>query len=246
MNLVVDIGNSCLKWALFESNKLIDQGVYDYKQRGFELFIKYRDWDGVNRLIVSAVVDLDQKTKAIFAGLDQDFLLLSHETNVPFNNNYSTPWSLGRDRIAAIVGGVTYQKSGSILVIDIGTCITYDFLDEALNYNGGGISPGIRLRFKALNEFTGKLPLIDSWEEENELIGDSTEKSISSGVMNGILGELNAVIERYQDKCDKLTIIITGGDSKYFERRLKSKIFVDSKLVELGLNEILNYHASQL
>lgn len=164
--------------------------------------------------------------------------LLSHKTPLPFKNNYKTPESLGMDRLAAVAGAYFNYPRQNCLVIDAGTCITYDFIDASGQYHGGGISPGLHMKLKALKKFTSKLPLI-AFRPDVELIGKNTKESILSGVVNGTLAEIEGVINRYQQFYNDLIIIICGGDSNFFESKLKGRIFAEPKLVLIGLNRIL-------
>lgn len=152
-----------------------------------------------------------------------------------------TPETLGKDRLAAVIAASNIFPGSDLLVIDAGTAITYDFINKDREYHGGSISPGINMRFKALNTFTGRLPLIDP-EPFDQLIGLNTHEAILSGVMNGARYEMNGIIEDYQLKFPHLKTILTGGDAIYFDKKLKSNIFVSSNLVILGLKLILKYN----
>jgi type III pantothenate kinase len=169
------------------------------------------------------------------------FIPLSFQTPVPFTNRYKSPVTLGKDRIAAVAGAVSQFPGRNVLVIDAGTCITYDFINDRGEYFGGAISPGIRMRFKAMNTFTGKLPLIEP-EEFDGFIGTTTGESMQSGVYNGISAEINGFITQYMDNFDDLVVIITGGDHQFLHNKLKISIFAAPDLVLLGLNEIFDYN----
>ena len=162
-------------------------------------------------------------------------------TPLPITNLYSTPSTLGTDRIAGVVGG--YFMAGCIhpvLCIDIGTAITYDFISSKGEYLGGNISPGIDLRFRSLHEHTRRLPLVSS-SPTYPLIGNSTHTAILSGVMTGVLHEIRGYIASYRRKYSGVYVFFTGGSEIYFANRLKSRIFADENLVMKGLNIILNY-----
>ena len=169
------------------------------------------------------------------------FLPLTFQTPTPFKNLYQTPSTLGKDRIAAVAGAFSLYPNRNVLVIDAGTCITYDFLTDKGEYLGGGISPGIRMRFKAMHTFTGKLPLIEP-DEYDGLIGRSTRESMLSGVYNGVISELNGLISLYQEQFGDIMVIITGGDHEFLHNKLKISIFAAPDLVLLGLNEIFDYN----
>ena len=169
------------------------------------------------------------------------FILLTELTPLPVKNLYQTPKSLGKDRIAAVTGAWSMFPRRNILVIDAGTCITYDFINQQGEYPGGGISPGIRMRFKAMHTFTGKLPLIEP-EDFDELIGKSTTESLLSGVYNGVTGEIREMVRLYREKYGDVMVLITGGDHELLNNKLKISIFAVPELVLLGLNEILDYN----
>lgn len=169
---------------------------------------------------------------------------LDHHTPIPFNNLYESKETLGMDRLAGVAGAWHLKPSQASLVIDMGTAITYDFIDKDGNYEGGGISPGMRLRFKALNAFTAKLPLVKANEKDFplSLIGKNTVTSIESGVMLGCLAEMEGMIARYRDVEPQTAVFLTGGDAPLFASSVKSQIFANPDLVLVGLNSILNYN----
>ena len=170
---------------------------------------------------------------------------LSHETPVPIQNQYGTPATLGMDRLAAVVGA-SYSFAGQdCLVIDAGTCITFDYIDRDKNYLGGSISPGLAMKFKALHTFTGKLPLVEQTEKNVEqvpLIGQDTVSCLQSGVFNGTLAEVEGLITTYTKQSPDLVTVMCGGDAPFFETNLKARIFAVPDLVLIGLNRILNYN----
>ncbi len=170
-------------------------------------------------------------------------LILNHKTKLPFNNKYLTPNTLGRDRIAVMAAASLQFSKKNVLVIDAGTSITYDFLNDENEYLGGGISPGLKMRFEALNQFTDNLPLVSfKGDTLPDLIGGNTETSILSGVVVGFIKEINGIINAYELRYDNLTIIITGGDHKYFDKLLKNKTFAAPNFVMEGLKGILDFN----
>ena len=173
------------------------------------------------------------------------FIKLDHLTPVPIKNKYKTPETLGRDRIAGVVGAQTVFPKTNCLVIDAGTCITFDFINAKGHYLGGNISPGILLRLKAMNTFTDKLPLGSSTFHK-DFIGKSTITAIENGAMWGTIGEIESFIRRIQEKYGDINVILTGGDASIFAKKIKTKIFVLSNLLMIGLNEIIRYNAAKL
>jgi type III pantothenate kinase len=169
-------------------------------------------------------------------------IFLNENTPVPITTGYETPATLGKDRLAAAVGANYLQPDKNILVIDAGTAITYEFIDSKGVYAGGNISPGLTTRFRALNHFTGKLPLVNETEDV-PFIGSNTEMAIIAGVVNGIVFEMDGYIDTLKAQYKDFFVFLTGGHSFYFERRLKNHIFADPNLVLTGLNRILEYNA---
>jgi type III pantothenate kinase len=168
-------------------------------------------------------------------------VFFGHNTTVPIINNYGSPETLGKDRLAGVIGAKHWMPNSNILVIDAGTAITYDLVTANGEFLGGGISPGIAMRYKALHTFTGRLPLLDYYGDA-ELIGTDTASSIHSGVLNGAVAEMEGIIKGYQPLYPGLKIILTGGDHNYFDKRLKIKTFAALNLVLEGLNLILNFN----
>ena len=166
---------------------------------------------------------------------------LNHETKIPFLNKYATPETLGVDRIALISAAAKQYPQQNVLVIDAGTCITYDFLSAENEYLGGAISPGIAMRYKSLHTFTEKLPLLDA-NNPKILTGNSTTASIHSGVVNGVLYEIDGIISEYRKNYNNLTVILTGGDTHFLRDSIKNDIFANSNFLLEGLNHILEYN----
>jgi type III pantothenate kinase len=167
--------------------------------------------------------------------------ILSEKTNVPIINKYKTPNTLGKDRLAAVVGASFLFPKKDILIFDAGTCLTIDFVNARKEYLGGRISPGIEMRYKALNTFTDKLPLVQQ-AKISTIIGDDTNSSIVSGVQQGVLAEVKSIISDYKSQNFDIITVVTGGDCFFFEKELKNSIFANPHLVLVGLNEILDYN----
>jgi type III pantothenate kinase len=169
---------------------------------------------------------------------------LNQELPQVFSNAYATPKTLGNDRIALVSAASKLYPSQNVLVIDVGTCITFDIINSENQYLGGAISPGLQMRYRALNTFTENLPLLEPQEEVN-LIGNTTMMSMHSGVIFGIISEIDGVISMYKSQYKDLTIILTGGDSVFLCKRLKNSIFANSNFLLEGLNYILEFNKSQ-
>ncbi|MEO5976224.1 MAG: type III pantothenate kinase [Chryseolinea sp.] len=233
MNLVVDYGNSSAKVGLFKDLDLVEQ--HSFKE--VEDLKKFLQNFSGDHFIISTVTK-DAEEISSWAKNISSKLILNRDLPLPVQIRYSTPETLGVDRIAGVCGAQKMFPGTNCLVIDAGTCITYDFLDATGNFLGGGISPGLRMRFNAVHTFTAKLPLV-SPTEHVPLIGDSTETCIQSGVIHGIISEINGIVVHYQQKFPELKVILSGGDTRFFENKLKGFIFAVPELVLSGLNSIL-------
>ena len=235
MNLIVDIGNTCLKIALFEKNNLIEKSYLldNYLDNIKNILSK----NPVENSIVSNVGEINDELISVLND-NTDLVLFKNILNLPFKNTYSSKETLGQDRIALVSSASFQFPDENVLIIDAGTCITYDFKNHNNEYIGGGISPGIKMRFKSLNLFTSKLPLIDVFDDF-ELIGNNTKESLISGVVNGTTMEIDGIIQQYCDKFKNIRIILTGGDSKFLLKRIKNTIFADQNFLTKGLNYLL-------
>lgn len=243
MNIIVDIGNTVAKVAVFDGTTIVEV-VHDSNvtlEQLPDICCKYR----CERAIVATVVDLSEQALARLSELAIPVLWLNEKTPLPVENLYETPHSLGYDRIAAVVGANEQLPGKDLLVIDAGTCITYEFIDAAGRYHGGNISPGMQMRFKALHQFTGKLPLIAS-EGRQLSLGKDTETAIRAGVLKGMEYEISGYIMALKYKYPQLFVFLTGGDAFSFDTNLKSIIFADRFLVLKGLNRILNYNNDRI
>ena len=239
MNIVVDYGNSSAKVGLFTEDKLTKQ----YNFRASEELKNFLENFSADNFIISSVTKDSDQVSAWATRVKRKFIL-NPKLPLPVKINYATPDTLGVDRIAGVCGAQYMFPNTNALVIDAGTCITFDFLDNHGNFLGGGISPGLAMRFHAVHNFTARLPLVTSIENP-PLIGDSTETCIQSGVINGITAELNGIIGLYKQKFEGLRVILSGGDTRFFENKLKGSIFAVPELVLSGLNSILIHNVGR-
>jgi type III pantothenate kinase len=238
MNLVIDIGNTLAKAAIFDHDKL--KFFYSYTLLDEKTFISLLSkHNEINSIIVSSVTQQNLGFEKYLEG--QKYFELNSTTRLPIINLYKTPETLGKDRLSAAVGANSIFENANVLSIDAGTCIKYDFVNDKNEYLGGAISPGLQMRFKALKDYTQLLPLVEP-ENRIQLIGDTTQTSILSGVVNGMVAEIENIIQQYQLKYKDLKLILTGGDSDFFAKELKSSIFAEPYLILIGLNRILNYN----
>ncbi len=242
-NLVIDIGNTRTKLALFNQHDLmfsvpINQLTISHLHMLKEEHVQ------LDRAILSSVKAVDKEVLQFLSQNFNYFIELDHLTKLPIENRYETPETLGKDRIAAAVGANEFFPNQNILVIDAGTAITYDLISEKNEFIGGNISPGLQMRFKALNHFTGKLPLVE-YSDDFQSIGTNTEQAIRTGVQNGILYEMEGTIELFNRNYENLQIVMTGGDCIFFDKKLNYSIFVHFNLTLIGLNRILEHNAKK-
>jgi type III pantothenate kinase len=238
MNIAIDAGNTYAKVGWFDEDKLVR---YQNRLLWPDLITEIQK-DLPEKIIFSSV---GQTVDVFESALNRDVEIvdLTPDTPLPIVKNYDTPRTLGADRIAASVGAQWLYPGADMLVIDMGTCITYDYLDKTGSFEGGAISPGVKMRFAAVHTFTKRLPQLEPVAEP-ALTGKSTKSAIESGVMNGMLAEIEGIIERYRHKSSDLRVVVCGGDVPFFESRLKPTIFVVPELVLIGLNRILRYNVA--
>lgn len=237
VSIVIDQGNTLTKVGVFNSEKIIKTFI-------FPIFTG-SEWSQICKgYKISKVLFASVKESMPDFLISKDYFLheLTHQSNLPFKSNYKTMSTLGVDRIGNVAAIFSYQLFPA-LIIDIGSCITYDYVDSEKIFQGGAISPGINMRFKAMHEYTGKLPLVAFQEDLTFKIGTTTSESMISGVTEGIKGEINRYIEKFSPKTGELTIFLTGGDARFFDLEAKNHIFANSHLTLLGFNEILKLNA---
>lgn len=240
MNLTIDQGNTAVKVGLFDGDKLVQckryssLSVADLEQ----LFAEYP----VKAAIVSSVGNLTKLPIDALERMAPKFVRLSSETPIPLVNKYGTPKTLGVDRLASCVGANALLPETNLLVVDMGTCITIDVVTAAGEFLGGNISPGMAMRFKALNQFTNALPLVEPTGSV-PLYGNNTHDAILAGVVQAITFELEGYLRNLMPLYPNLSLYLTGGDAFFFEKRLKSSIFVNPNLLLVGLNRILQLNA---
>ncbi|CAN5777293.1 type III pantothenate kinase [soil metagenome] len=236
MDIVVDIGNTRIKYGVFEQGQLVDQGHVP----GADQLVERLQPLSIQHLVGASVA---QPAAEVLARLPHTgtLLELSPSTPLPVQNLYQTPQTLGADRMAGVIGAAYLFPGQDCLVIDAGTCITYDLVDKANRYHGGSISPGIDMKFKALHTFTGRLPLTER-TEESIFIGQNTRESIQSGVLVGTVAEVQGFISLYRQHYSSLTTVLCGGDAAFFDTKLKAPIFVIPELVLIGLYRILQHN----
>ncbi|MDG2343253.1 MAG: type III pantothenate kinase [Flavobacteriales bacterium] len=240
MNLVIDIGNTNVKLATFQSDSIVAKKVVEHSQ-----LIQYLKTINFKKGIVSNVgnVELENKVLSAYSSIIQ----MSSTLKLPIQSSYLSMETIGNDRLANAVGAFVENPNSNSLIIDAGSCLTFDFIDSTNCYQGGAISTGLNMRFKALNAFTEKLPLLDTTSEKLQLVGNNTNSSIVAGVVNGMVGEIVNTIASYRSKYTSLTIFMTGGDTDFLQSIVgieKNGIFALENLTLKGLNNILETNVS--
>ena len=238
MNLVIDIGNTRIKSALFVGNKLHTFKIFD----SFEQLLADTDFiHKANHAIIGSVVEgLDSFIERLHQKMPT--IIFKSSIKIPLANLYQSVATLGSDRLSAAIASYYLHPNSNVLTIDAGTCIKYNFTNNLNEYLGGAISPGIRMRFKSLQHFTSKLPLVEPEWSYSDVIGRNTQNSILSGVLNGSVAEVDGIIDSYKLLYPDILVLLTGGDSEFLAKRLKNSIFAHQNLVLNGLNDILNYN----
>lgn len=238
VHLIVDIGNSKVKTAIYDEGTIVRHAQWG--SLGAEKLEQWLDTFTIEAAIYSDVRGSSQEL-TYFLQSRFSALALTHDTPLPITLAYRSPKTLGKDRIAGAVGGASLYPDEPVLVIDLGTSITYDMVEPGGRFVGGQISPGLHMRFKALHTFTGKLPLV-GYENPVPEIGYDTATSMRSGIVWGLAHEVNGFIHQYQNTYPGLKVILTGGDAPVLVSRVKYQIFAVPQLILSGLNKILQYN----
>ncbi len=236
MNLVVDAGNTRMKYAFFKGNQLVAA-----KYCGDDLLEdigKYRGMGERVDLLLSGSGKIPDDMREMLKGAVDWWVEASSQMPLPLKIGYATPATLGFDRIAICTGAMGMYPGCPLLVIDSGTCITFNYVDAEGTFLGGNISPGVDMRFRGLQHFTARLPLVVSSHEYGGM-GHTTEEAIRNGVMNGMLFEVRSYIDEFMEAFENGRVVVTGGNSVFLEKKLPNEVEYCRTLGFLGLNEIL-------
>lgn len=229
MLLTLDLGNTKIKAAVFKHFTLIESFFFEKENLIQEIEKCIKNHPSIHNFVISSVLNFDfEALKTQFDSIS--IHIINHKTAFPFTNLYTTPKTVGIDRLVLTAGAVFKFPNTNRLIIDAGTCITYDFVDEKNQYFGGAISPGINMRYKSLNAYTEKLPLLAAVNPE-KFIGNSTENSIHSGIVCGVSLEIDGFINLYKNEFNNLTVVLTGGDCDFLAKRLKNIIFANNNFL---------------
>lgn len=244
MQLVIDEGNTSIKTAIFtpEAEEPVSTERADRLDRAY-LDGLYSRHD-ITACIYSSVTHAAPEAVAFLQERTPVFELFTPATALPVAIDYQTPQTLGRDRIAAVVGARHRAPESDLLVVDAGTCITYDLLTADGHYRGGNIAPGVKMRLKAMHNYTQRLPFVEK-SGDTPLLGYDTETAMRAGAVRGICYEIEGYLSALRQKYPQLLFFLTGGDAFLLADKLKTAIFVDESLVLKGLNRILLHNVKK-
>ncbi len=239
MNLAIDIGNTRVKTGVFDGDDLVEAQVMD--SLDMPQLQRLVDTHRITHTIVASVGVVLEPDSLEAPGI---VIQLGAQTPVPIESSYKTPETLGQDRLAGVVAATWLKPGSNTLVIDAGTCITYDFVDTSGRYVGGNIAPGIDMRYRAMHQFTHRLPSVER-EDTGSLLGESTDEALKNGGLLGVLMEIAGYIEILRMKYKEVNTLLTGGDADFVARRLNTGLSVEPHLILIGLNQILQYNVAR-
>lgn len=242
--LCIDWGNTRIKAAIFSDDKITESEAFtpgDAERKLLPMIQQHKPQGA----ILSSVAGNDADLMLILREHIPHVIKLDAHTALPIMNAYSSPESLGMDRVAMAVAGQGAYPNRNVLVVGIGTCITYNFVQKTGTFRGGAISPGLHMRLRSMKDYTDRLPEV-SLDGEIILLGYDTETSMRSGAVNGMIAEIDGMVQAFEAQYADFNAVLTGGDTAFFANKLKSKIFADPELLLRGLNLILKHNVPQL
>ena len=240
MNLILDFGNSLTKYFFVNDDKILERGSFP-SSKFDQNILGIKSKRDTEKLIYSSVINIKRKQLSDVFNNTMIISLKDKDLKLPFTNQYKDE-TLGEDRVALVSAGLNLYPDKDLLIIDIGTCITYDLVSSNKEYIGGSISPGFNLRYSSLHDYTSNLPKLDVMPIES-IIGESTEEHIHAGVFNGVIGEINYNITRHKNDLPDLETIISGGGANFLLNKIKNVIFADQDFLAHGLNHILQINS---
>lgn len=242
-NLILDIGNTRCKAAIVEQGNVLEACAMEQPEKDCLSDLCHRH--SAKRAIASVVGPMPDFDAILPTGLANGFHLLSCRSSFPMPIGYDTPETLGMDRLAAVVGARELCPNTPLMVVDAGTCITIDLLDDTDCYRGGAILPGIDMRFRAMHDYTASLPLVTLSDDERNgctpppFAGTSTRSSLTTGVCRAVLFEIQGFAEEYQRRYGALKLFLTGGNTDFFAKQLFFPNFANPNLIYIGLDKLL-------
>ena len=240
MNLILDFGNSLTKYFFVNDDKILERGSFP-SSKFDQNILDIKSKRDTEKLIYSSVINIKRKQLSDVFNNTMIISLKDKDLKLPFTNQYKDE-TLGEDRVALVSAGLNLYPDKDLLIIDIGTCITYDLVSSNKEYIGGSISPGFNLRYSSLHDYTSRLPKLDFMPIES-IIGESTEEHIHAGVFNGVIGEINYNITRHKNDLPNIETIICGGGANFLLNKIKNVIFADQDFLAHGLNHILQINS---
>ena len=240
MNLILDFGNSLTKYFFVNDDKILERGSFP-SSKFDQNILDIKSKQDTEKLIYSSVINIKRKQLSDVFNNTMIISLKDKDLKLPFTNQYKDE-TLGEDRVALVSAGLNLYPDKDLLIIDIGTCITYDLVSLNKEYIGGSISPGFNLRYSSLHDYTSNLPKLNFMPIES-IIGESTEEHIHAGVFNGVIGEINYNITRHKNDLPNIEIIICGGGANFLLNKIKNVIFADQDFLAHGLNHILQINS---
>lgn len=240
MNLIIDIGNTRVKIAVYHGRSLHKKYIYLLEAFNLDCIKLIESNHLIEKYMITNSGNIDAAI-VNYIKSKPEYIIFDATTPLPIKNQYQTPLTLGKDRLAGVVGAKSLFSSEHCLVIDCGTCVTFNFITKDDIFIGGSIAPGLSMRLKAMHEFTAKLPMVEKGRID-DFIAKDTESSLRVGAQMGLLFEIERFIEEYTQRFGKIRTLLTGGDAEYFAKHLKNKIFAPENLTLTGLNVILNFN----
>ena len=240
MNLILDFGNSLTKYFFVNDDKILERGSFP-SSKFDQNILGIKSKRDTEKLIYSSVINIKRKQLSDVFNNTMIISLKDKGLKLPFTNQYKDE-TLGEDRVALVSAGLNLYPDKDLLIIDIGTCITYDLVSSNKEYIGGSISPGFNLRYSSLHDYTSNLPKLNFMPIES-IIGESTEEHIHAGVYNGVIGEINYNITRHKNDLPNIETIICGGGANFLLNKIKNVIFADQDFLAHGLNHILQINS---
>ena len=244
MKLTIDIGNTRVKSAVFDDKNLLEVKAFDKATFEEEVRGVFNRNPNIRQAIISSVAESAANYESVLTDRVRVFHL-DQNLSLNFSSKYDDLSKLGADRKALIAAAVTIYPAQNVLVIDMGSCVTYDMVDCSGLHRGGGISPGWQMRLNAMHTFTGRLPQLSTLDdsiEKKEVTGMNTQQAMFNSTFFGLLAEIDQRIEHYKSEFPDLTVILTGGDAQTFSVRLKNRIFAHSNFLLEGLNALLEHN----
>jgi type III pantothenate kinase len=242
LNLAVDIGNTRIKAGVFDGKMLVESKIFDMP--GEDRLAEFARENEIQNAIICSVNEEEFDIGVNLPKVPGKVIRLTERTKIPIVNGYDTPHTLGKDRLAAAIGAYHLFPNANVLIVDAGTCITYDLVTAQGVFEGGNIAPGLDMRLTAMHDYTARLPLVKRGSK-GSFMAKSTDGALKNGTTQGILLEIEGYIRRLASEYESLETVLTGGDASYFADLMKTKIFVRSNLVLIGLNEILNVNVAE-